>query len=145
MVTKNSAGGFGLRHWWVQGHFCSALGKPDLCHRFPQVGCRPVLLLQLISPLNPRRFGWAFCRLAAKEISSILPQLKEHNVRLIGVGLETLGMEVCTKSFESPLLTWSSRRSLLRENSLPVNSMWMRRRPAFSSSDSRGWSVCEIN
>ena len=27
-----------------------------------------------------------------------MPQLKEHNVRLIGVGLETLGMEVCTKS-----------------------------------------------
>jgi len=40
-----------------------------------------------------RRFGWAFCRLAAKEISSILPQLKEHNVRLIGIGLEPLGLE----------------------------------------------------
>lgn len=40
-----------------------------------------------------RRFGWPYCRLAAKEISSILPQLKEHNVRLIGVGLEPLGLE----------------------------------------------------
>merc|ERR1712079_962096 len=27
------------------------------------------------------------------EISSILPQLKEHNVRLIGVGLEAIGVE----------------------------------------------------
>merc|ERR1711892_64906 len=34
-----------------------------------------------------------FCRLAAKEISSILPQLKKNNVRLIGVGLEPLGLE----------------------------------------------------
>ena len=30
-----------------------------------------------------RRFGWPYCRLAAKEISGILPQLKQHNVRYI--------------------------------------------------------------
>jgi len=29
----------------------------------------------------------------AKEISSLLPQLKEHNVRLIGIGLEPIGVE----------------------------------------------------
>lgn len=32
-------------------------------------------------------------RLAAKEISSLLPALKEANVRLVGVGLEKLGVE----------------------------------------------------
>jgi len=40
-----------------------------------------------------RRFGWPFCRLAAREISLIQPQLKEHNVRLIGIGLEPLGLQ----------------------------------------------------
>ena len=39
------------------------------------------------------RFGWPFCRLAAREISLIQPQLKEHNVRLIGIGLEPLGLQ----------------------------------------------------
>merc|ERR1712117_273962 len=31
--------------------------------------------------------------MGAKEISSLLPQLKQHNVRLIGVGLEPIGVE----------------------------------------------------
>ena len=40
-----------------------------------------------------RRWGWPYCRLAAREISLIQPQLKEHNVRLIGIGLEPLGLQ----------------------------------------------------
>jgi len=40
-----------------------------------------------------RRFGWPFCRLSAREISSVLPQLKQHNVRLIGIGLESVGLQ----------------------------------------------------
>jgi len=40
-----------------------------------------------------RRFGWPFCRLAAREISQIHSQLKENNTRLIAIGLEQLGVE----------------------------------------------------
>lgn len=40
-----------------------------------------------------RRFGWVFCRLGAKELSEIKPLLEQSNVRLIGVGLEELGVE----------------------------------------------------
>ena len=55
-----------------------------------------------------RRFGWPFCRLAAKEISSLVPQLKQNNVRyggyspdrninqtfrLVGIGLESIGLD----------------------------------------------------
>ncbi|XP_059092222.1 prostamide/prostaglandin F synthase-like [Tigriopus californicus] len=34
-----------------------------------------------------------FCRLAAREISSLLPIFAKNNVRLIGVGLEPLGVD----------------------------------------------------
>jgi len=40
-----------------------------------------------------RRFGWLFCRQAAKELSSITPLLQAHNVKNIGVGLEELGLD----------------------------------------------------
>lgn len=40
-----------------------------------------------------RRFGWLFCRLAAKQLSDIKPQLDAHNVRLVGIGVEELGAE----------------------------------------------------
>ncbi|GIY42500.1 hypothetical protein CEXT_466381 [Caerostris extrusa] len=40
-----------------------------------------------------RRFGCGFCRLAAKDFSQIKPILDENNVRLIGVGVEELGVE----------------------------------------------------
>jgi len=40
-----------------------------------------------------RRFGWPFCRLAAKEISLLLPQLTEADIRLVGIGLEPLGLQ----------------------------------------------------
>lgn len=40
-----------------------------------------------------RRFGWQFCRLAAKQLSDIKPQLDAHNVRLVGIGVEELGVE----------------------------------------------------
>lgn len=37
-----------------------------------------------------RRFGWQFCRLAAKELSeSVKPVLDQNNVRFIGVGFDT--------------------------------------------------------
>lgn len=38
-----------------------------------------------------------FCRLGAKELSAIHPQLKANNIRLIGVGLEELGVEEFVK------------------------------------------------
>jgi len=34
-----------------------------------------------------------FCRVAAKELSLLAPQLSQANVRLIGIGLEKLGVE----------------------------------------------------
>ncbi|KAL7645471.1 UNVERIFIED_CONTAM: hypothetical protein RMT77_003857 [Armadillidium vulgare] len=40
-----------------------------------------------------RRFGCAFCRLGAKELSLIVPQLKEANVRVVGIGHEELGVQ----------------------------------------------------
>lgn len=40
-----------------------------------------------------RRFGWMFCRVAAKELSALAPHLAKANVRLIGIGLEELGVE----------------------------------------------------
>ena len=41
-----------------------------------------------------RRWGWRYCRLAAREISAIQPLLHEHNVNLIGIGFEPLGFEM---------------------------------------------------
>jgi len=40
-----------------------------------------------------RRFGWPFCRLAAKQLSGIKPKLDAHNVRLVGIGVEELGVQ----------------------------------------------------
>lgn len=40
-----------------------------------------------------RRFGWPYCRLAARQLSSMKPILDRHNVRFIGVGVEELGVE----------------------------------------------------
>ena len=40
-----------------------------------------------------RRFGWSFCRFGAKEISKLKPQLDANGIRLIGIGLEELGLE----------------------------------------------------
>ena len=40
-----------------------------------------------------RRFGWPFCRIGAKQLSALKPQLDANNVRLIGIGLEELGLE----------------------------------------------------
>ncbi len=34
-----------------------------------------------------------FCRLAAQELSLLAPRLSQENVRLVGVGLEPLGVE----------------------------------------------------
>lgn len=40
-----------------------------------------------------RRFGCQYCRLVAQRISLIKPLLDDHNVRLIGVGVENFGVE----------------------------------------------------
>ncbi|GBL76208.1 Prostamide/prostaglandin F synthase [Araneus ventricosus] len=40
-----------------------------------------------------RRFGCQFCRLAAKQLSEIKPKLDEHNVRLVGIGVEEIGVK----------------------------------------------------
>ena len=40
-----------------------------------------------------RRFGWPFCRLAAKQLSGIKQELDAHNVRLVGIGVEELGVK----------------------------------------------------
>ncbi|CAL4129022.1 unnamed protein product [Meganyctiphanes norvegica] len=46
-----------------------------------------------------------FCRVAAKELSLLAPQLSQANVRLIGIGLEKLGVEefIEGKFFEGEL------------------------------------------
>jgi len=60
-----------------------------------------------------RRFGWSLCRLGAKEISDIKPLLDEHDVRLIGVGLEELGVEefVAEKFFDGELFLDTKKKS----------------------------------
>ncbi|GFR12880.1 hypothetical protein TNCT_81281, partial [Trichonephila clavata] len=52
-----------------------------------------------------RRFGCGFCRLAAKDLSSIKSILDANNVRLIGIGVEELGVEdfINGKFFEGDL------------------------------------------
>ena len=40
-----------------------------------------------------RRFGWLFCRLAAQELSLLLPRLQEADCRLLAVGLEDVGVK----------------------------------------------------
>ena len=44
-----------------------------------------------------RRFGWPFCRLGARQLSALKPRLDASNVRLVGVGLEELGVEEFVK------------------------------------------------
>lgn len=60
-----------------------------------------------------RRFGWSLCRLGAKELSDIKPLLDEHDVRLIGVGLEELGVEefVSGKFFDGELFLDTQKKS----------------------------------
>lgn len=60
-----------------------------------------------------RRFGWSLCRLGAKELSDIKPLLDEHNVRLIGVGLEEFGVEefVAGKFFDGELFLDTQKKS----------------------------------
>jgi hypothetical protein len=40
-----------------------------------------------------RRFGCLFCRQGAKELSTLTPVLAAHNIKLVGVGLEELGVK----------------------------------------------------
>uniref|UniRef100_A0A914A044 Prostamide/prostaglandin F synthase n=1 Tax=Patiria miniata TaxID=46514 RepID=A0A914A044_PATMI len=40
-----------------------------------------------------RRFGCPLCRLGARELSTLKPQLDAHNIRLIGIGLEEFGLQ----------------------------------------------------
>jgi len=60
-----------------------------------------------------RRFGWVFCRLGARELSDIKPVLDENNVRLIGVGLEELGVEefIAGNYFEGDLFIDAKKKS----------------------------------
>lgn len=60
-----------------------------------------------------RRFGWSLCRLGAKELSDIKPLLDEHNVRLVGIGLEELGVEdfVAGNFFDGELFLDTQQKS----------------------------------
>jgi len=60
-----------------------------------------------------RRFGWSLCRLGAKELSDIKPLLDEHEVRLIGVGLEEFGVEefVAGNFFDGELFLDTQKKS----------------------------------
>lgn len=40
-----------------------------------------------------RRFGWLFCRLAARELSLLQPRLAAADCRLLAVGLEDVGLQ----------------------------------------------------
>jgi len=44
-----------------------------------------------------RRFGWQLCRLGAQQISQLKPQLDANKVKLVGVGLEELGLDEFVK------------------------------------------------
>lgn len=52
-----------------------------------------------------RRFGWVYCRLGARQISELRPTLDAHGVRLIGIGLEDVGVQefVDEKFFDGDL------------------------------------------
>ncbi|GFS29626.1 hypothetical protein NPIL_414791 [Nephila pilipes] len=59
-----------------------------------------------------RRFGCAFCRLAAKDLSSIKSILDANNVQLIGIGVEELGVEdfINGKFFDGDLFIDSEKK-----------------------------------
>jgi len=40
-----------------------------------------------------RRWGCLLCRVWAKQISDLYPSLKENNIRLIGIGVDEVGLE----------------------------------------------------
>lgn len=40
-----------------------------------------------------RRWGCLFCRVWAKELKDLAPALKENNVRLVGIGVDEVGLE----------------------------------------------------
>ena len=44
-----------------------------------------------------RRFGWQFCRVYSRRLSTLKPHLDANNVRMVGVGLEELGVEEFVK------------------------------------------------
>jgi len=60
-----------------------------------------------------RRFGWLFCRQAAVEISSLQPLLQAHDISLVGIGLEELGVQEFMKEeyFTGDLYLETSRES----------------------------------
>jgi len=44
-----------------------------------------------------RRFGCLFCRQSAAEISKLMPLFQANDIRLVGIGLEELGVEEFVK------------------------------------------------
>ena len=60
-----------------------------------------------------RRWGWPYCRLAAREISAIQPLLAENNVKLVGVGVEHFGVEefIKGKYFEGDVFVDEGKKS----------------------------------
>jgi len=60
-----------------------------------------------------RRFGWPYCKLAAAEVSAIKPILDTNNVKLVGVGLEELGVQefIDEKYFKGDLYIDTDKKS----------------------------------
>lgn len=40
-----------------------------------------------------RRWGCLFCRLWARELADLAPVLKENNIRLVGIGVDEIGLD----------------------------------------------------
>jgi len=60
-----------------------------------------------------RRFGWPYCKLAAAEVSAIKPILDANEVKLVGVGLEELGVQefIDEKHFKGDLYLDNDKKS----------------------------------
>lgn len=65
----------------------------NICNCFQNIAVETFWQKQACVVTFLRRFGWPFCRLSAKQLSTIQPQLAANNVRLIGIGLEEVGVE----------------------------------------------------
>jgi prostamide/prostaglandin F2alpha synthase len=60
-----------------------------------------------------RRWGCSLCRMHATQISSLKPYMEAKNVRVVGIGLERIGLEEFTEEgfFDSPIYLDEGKQS----------------------------------
>lgn len=96
-----------------------------------------------------RRWGCMFCRLWAKELSEIAPILKQHNIKLVGVGVEEAGSKEFSegKFFDGDLyyvenISTYQQLGFKRFNVLTIltSLLWKQSRDAISKGKAMGLS-----